>query len=80
MCRNKDEFMASLPFPTFKVVNAQDTLPPCHRNNLAIRDALTEALDFLMDHQIRLYMKRSDILNGLLIVKLCGIPLHSTLR
>ena len=35
-CHNADEFMASLPFQKFELVNAQGTLPPSHKINMAI--------------------------------------------
>jgi hypothetical protein len=47
---------------------------------MAIRVALRETLDYLMEHKTRFYIQRSDKLNGTLMVKLYGILLHSTLR
>ena len=72
VCRNEDEFMASLPFQKFKLTNAQGSVPQGHLFNMAMRKAISETLDIMMKHQFRFFFKRPQKIGGILFVRVKG--------
>ena len=67
-CCDGDDFMASLPFQKFLLTNEQNTLPPSHKTNMVMREALTEALDHIFTTPIGYYIKTSNRFGGRLFV------------
>ena len=76
MYRKGDEFMASLTFQKFLATNAKGTLPPSHKTNLVILEALTEALDHILTLPFGWYIKRSNRFAGKVIVRTARAPEH----
>ena len=75
VCRDGDDFMASLPFQKFLLTNEQNTVPPSHKTNMVMREALTEALDHIFTTPIEKYVKTSNRFDGRLFVN--ASPLRS---
>lgn len=80
ICRDGNDFMASLPFQKFKLTNAEGSVPQGHLFNMAIRKALTETLDIMMEHQFRFFFKRPQKIGGTLFVRVKGTTAHPLSR
>jgi hypothetical protein len=62
----------TLPFQKFKLTNAQGSVPQGHLFNMAMRKALSETLDLMMQRKIRFFIKMPQEIGGILIVRVKG--------